>query len=121
MYTLALAECRSDVVPVTVCVPATPGGEYRPALLIVPEAADPPVTPSTDQVMPPALAVNCCGCVDVRAVVLGLIENPLTVIAVTSLAMSFAVLTSPPPPTAATLVTLAGALAATVTVSVIAG
>jgi hypothetical protein len=45
----------------------------------------------------------------------------LIVIAVTSFAVSFAVLVSPPPETVAVLVTELGALLATFTVSVIAG
>jgi hypothetical protein len=47
------------------------------------------------------------------------VELPL--IAVTSLAVLFAVLTSPPPLTAAVFVTLGAALLATLTVSVMAG
>ena len=51
IYTGALEEVsRSVVVTVTVWVPTAVGGVYRPAVVMVPEAGDPPTTESTDQI-----------------------------------------------------------------------
>src|SRR5467141_1142368 len=63
------------------------GGVYRPVVVIVPEAVEPPATPSTDQVTPPVLAVNCCEPVNVSTETRGLTENtaPLSVVAVATL------------------------------------
>ncbi len=46
--------------------------------MMVPEAGEPPTTPSTDQVtLPkPEVAVNCCVWVNVTTAARGLIENP---------------------------------------------
>src|SRR5215468_2956043 len=52
---------------------------YWPAAVMVPAAADPPAVPSTDQVTPPLLAVNCCVRVNVRAATRGDIEKPVPV------------------------------------------
>ena len=55
------------------------GGVYRPVALIVPEDDDPPMTPSTDQVTLPLLAVNCCVPVNVSTETRGVTENPVPV------------------------------------------
>src|SRR6185437_11052725 len=46
---------------------------------MVPTAVDPPTTPSTDQVAPPLVAVNCCVRVNVKAAARGDMENPVPV------------------------------------------
>src|SRR5579863_9085195 len=43
---------------------------------MVPVAAEPPPTPSTDQTTPPLLAENCCGTMGVRVAVRGVTEKP---------------------------------------------
>ena len=60
-------------------VPVAFGGVYRPLVVIVPEDAEPPATPSTDQVTLPLLAVNCCVRVKVSVATRGLTENPVPV------------------------------------------
>jgi hypothetical protein len=62
-----------------VWVPVTFGGMYRPPVVIVPKVAEPPVTPSTDQVTLPLLAVNCCVRVKVSAATRGLTDKPVLV------------------------------------------
>jgi hypothetical protein len=62
---------------VTVWVPRLLGGEYRPALVIVPEDVDPFTTPSTDQITPVRLEANCCVRVGVNAATRGLINSVL--------------------------------------------
>ena len=52
------------------------GGVYKPVVVIVPEVGDPPATPSTDQVTPVLLAVNCWVCVNVNVATCGLTANP---------------------------------------------
>ena len=52
------------------------GDVYNPVDVIVPEEADPPATPSTDQITLVLLAVNCCVCVNVNVATCGLIPNP---------------------------------------------
>ena len=52
------------------------GGVYNPVDVIVPVVGDPPATPSTDQVTPVLLAVNCCVCVNVNVATCGLIRKP---------------------------------------------
>ena|ERR1022692_3175050 len=54
------------------------GGEYRPVLLIVPDVADPPTKPSTDQVTVP-LAVNCCVMLNVNTEACGVTPKPVPV------------------------------------------
>ena len=65
-----------------------------------------------------------CPCVKLPVCVLVMVRSgvpPAALIVVISFAVSLVVLVSPPPDTVAVLVTLAGAFAATLTVSVIAG
>jgi hypothetical protein len=78
MYTVAFADCCWLVVAVTMWVPTLLGGLYKPLVVIVPEDDEPPTTPSTDQVIvpKPAVALNCCVCVNVRTVARGLTVNP---------------------------------------------
>src|SRR5271165_330256 len=68
---------------------------------MVPDAAEPPATPSTDQVALPLLAVNCCGTVGVSVAVRGVTINPLP----------------PPVPDTAIKCGLPGALSAIVSVA----
>lgn len=61
---LALADVSATLVAVTVCVPVTEGAVYKPAAVIVPTLAFPPLTLSTAQVTavllePVTVAVNC--------------------------------------------------------------
>src|SRR5215470_14106286 len=78
MYTIALADCPWLVVAVIVCVPMLVGGKYKPLLLIVPEAVDPPGMPSTDHVAF-ELAVNCWFIVKVKTAARGVTPNPVPV------------------------------------------
>src|SRR5262245_50680164 len=68
--------------------------------------------------VPIPVAVNCCTWLDVNVETRGAIESVNPLIGVMSAALSLAMLVSPPPATAAEVVTLLGALGATVTVSV---
>jgi hypothetical protein len=68
---LALWVVSTTLVAVTVCVPAWEGAVYIPAPVMVPDAALPPATESTDQVtavllVPCTVAVNCCCAPDAR-------------------------------------------------------
>jgi hypothetical protein len=48
-------------------------------VVIVPEVDDPPTVPSTDQVIDPEPALNCCWPVNVRTETLGVTPNPVPV------------------------------------------
>src|SRR5262245_26472270 len=59
-------------------LPMLPGGVYRPLAVIVPVPADPPTTPSTNQVtLPkPDVALNCSVCTKVTTAARGLTAKP---------------------------------------------
>lgn len=64
----------ATLVANTVCIPAVPGGTYKPLELIAPTVELPPVMPSTAQVTAPppgTVAVNCCDCDSVSAAYFG--------------------------------------------------
>src|SRR5579862_4313353 len=61
------------------CVPAVCGGVYTPPLVIVPEEADPPATPSTDQVTVPLVTPNDWVWPKVSATARGVTANPVPV------------------------------------------
>src|SRR3954454_22672207 len=96
------------------------GGVYRPAVVMVPEPDAPPSIESTNHLTVPPVALNCCVWLTNTTAVRGAMDNDvLPEVDVTSLAESLALLVSPPPPTVAVFVTLAGAELETFTVRVI--
>ena len=62
-------------------MPAEAGGVYKPVVVIVPVTAEPPDTPSTDQVTPLPLAENCCVRIGVNVAVPGVIVKAAGVVA----------------------------------------
>src|ERR1700674_1576919 len=107
------------VSPWLVKVQVEPGGKVPQVKLIPPSSALAEFTVNTNVAVSPGLIVTLPAPVTVSTMLSGGPGTALMV--VVSLAVSLAVLISPPPPTVAELVTLPGAFRATDTVSVIGG